>query len=116
MKAENGSNTSGTKLDVHTYMTFKVIITRPSVDDDENTYYGISMLRDGQIKSGRLEYSASDNKLKVTLTYDGNPIKVGEKFLAILVPVNESEIDNSTTPEFKIHENTPANAPEVVNF
>jgi hypothetical protein len=38
---------------------------------------------------------------------------VGEKFLAILVPVNESEI---TTPEFKIYENTPAHVPEVVNF
>jgi hypothetical protein len=111
MKAENGSNTSGTKLDVHTYMTFKVIITHPSVDDNENTYYGISMRRDGQIESGRLDYSASDNKLKVTLTYDGNPIKVGEKFLAILVPVDESEIDDSTTPKFKIRENTPANVP-----
>jgi hypothetical protein len=30
--------------------------------------------------------------LKVTLTYDGNPIKVGEKFLAILVPVNSCEL------------------------
>jgi hypothetical protein len=40
---------------------------------------------------------------------------VGEKFLAILVPVNESEITDSTTPEFKIHENTPANAPEVIS-
>jgi hypothetical protein len=97
-------------------MTFKVIITRPSVDDDEHTYYGISFLNPGKVKSGRLKYSASDKKLKVTLTYDGNPIKVGEKFLAILVPVNESEITSSTTPEFKIHENTPAHVPEVVDF
>ena len=51
-------------------MTFKVIITHPSVDDDENTYYGITMLQDGQTKSGRLEFSKSDNKLKVTLTYE----------------------------------------------
>jgi hypothetical protein len=64
----------------------------------------------------KLKYSASDKKLKVTLTYDGNPIKVGEKFLALLVPVNESEITSSTTPEFKIYENTPAHVPEVVNF
>jgi hypothetical protein len=97
-------------------MTFKVIITHPSVEDDEHTYYGISFLNPGKVKSGRLKYSPSDNMLKVTLTYDGNPIKVGEKFLAILVPVNESEITDTTTPEFKIHENTPANAPEVVNF
>jgi hypothetical protein len=97
-------------------MTFKVIITHPSVDDDQHTYYRISFLNPGKVKSGRLKYSASDKKLKVTLTHDGKPIKVGEKFLAILVPVNESEITNSATPEFKIHENTPANTPEVVNF
>lgn len=97
-------------------MTFKVIIIHPSVDDDEHTYYGISFLNPDKVKSGRLKYSASDNKLKVTLTYDGDPIKVGEKFLAILVPVNGSKITDSTTLEFKIHENTPANAPEVVNF
>ena len=97
-------------------MTFKVIITHRSEDDDEHTYYGISFLNPGKVKSGKLKYSASDKKLKVTLTYDGKPIKVGEKFLAILVPVNESEITDSTTPEFKIHENTPANALEVVNF
>src|SRR5215207_1978906 len=63
-------------------MTFKVIITHPSIDDDENTYYGITFLNPGKVKSGRLKYSPPDNKLKVTLTYDGNPIQVGEKFLA----------------------------------
>ena len=47
------------------------------------------------------------------LTFSGNPIEIGEKFLAILVPVNESEITNSTTPEFKIGENSAANVPEV---
>jgi hypothetical protein len=97
-------------------MTFKVIITHPSIDDDEHTYYGITFLNPGKVKSGRLKYSAADKKLRVTLTYDGKPIKVGEKFLAILVPVNESEITDSTTPEFKIHENSPSPVPEVVNF
>jgi hypothetical protein len=97
-------------------MTFKVIITHPSIDDDEHTYYGITFLNPGKVKSGRLKYSAADKKLKVILTYDGKPIKVGEKFLAILVPVNESEITDSTTPKFKIHKNSPAPVPEVVNF
>ena len=97
-------------------MTFKVIITRPSTDNDEHTYYGIAFLNPGKVKLGRLKYLASEDKLKVTLTFDGSPIKVGEKFLTILVPVNESEITDSTTPEFKIHENTPAPIPEVVNF
>jgi hypothetical protein len=97
-------------------MTFKVIITHPSEDDDEHTYYGIVFLNPGKVESKRLEFSESDNKLKATITFDGSPIKVGEKFLAILVPVNESEITESTTPEFKIHENSPAAVPEVVNF
>ena len=60
-------------------MTFKVIITHPGEEGDEHAYYGISFLRKGQIKSGRLKYSASVNKLKVTLAYDGNPIEVGER-------------------------------------
>jgi hypothetical protein len=97
-------------------MTFKVIITHPSEDDDEHTYYGIVFLNPGKVESKRLEFSESDNNLKATITFDGSPIKVGEKFLAILVPVNESEITESTTPEFKIHENSPAAVPEVVNF
>jgi hypothetical protein len=97
-------------------MTFKVLTTHASTDNDENTYYGIAFLNPGKIKSDRLKYSASDNKLKVNLTFDGNPIKAGEKFLAILVPVTESEITESITPEFKIHKNSPANAPEIVDF
>ena len=97
-------------------MTFKVIITHPSTDDDEHTYQGIAFLNPGKVQSGRLKYSASDNKLKATLKFEGSPIDVGEKFLAILVPVNESEITDSTTPEFKIHENSPGNIPEVVDF
>ena len=97
-------------------MTFKVIITHPSEDDDEHTYYGIVFLNPGKVESKRLEFSEPDKKLKATITFDGSPIKVGEKFLAILVPVNESEITESTTPEFKIHENSPEPVPEVVNF
>jgi hypothetical protein len=97
-------------------MTFKVIIRHDSIEDDEHTYYGIAFLNSGKVESGRLEYSKSENKLKVELTFDGSPIRVGEKFLAILVPVNESEITGSTTPEFKIHENGPEHEPEVVDF
>jgi len=97
-------------------MTFKVVITHPSIDDDEHTYYGIAFLNPGKVESGKLKYSESEDIKKVTLSFSGNPIKVGDKFLAILVPVNESEITDSTTPEFKIGENSAANVPEVVNF
>src|SRR5512133_554314 len=97
-------------------MAFKVIITHPSEDDDEHTYYGVVFLNPGKVQTKRLKYSESDDKLKATFTFDGNPIKPGEKFLAILVPVNESEITDSTTPEFKIHQNSPEHKPEEVNF
>jgi hypothetical protein len=52
-----------------------------------NTRYGMAFLNPGKVKSGRLKYSESE-KLKVNLAFDGNPIKVGEKFLVILVPVS----------------------------
>lgn len=97
-------------------MVFKVIITHPSEDDDEHTYYGMVFLNPGKVQTGRLKYSKSDDKLKATFAFDGSPIKPGEKFLAILVPVNESEITESTTPEFKIQVNSPDPVPEVVNF
>ena len=97
-------------------MTFKVVITHPSEEGDEHTYYGIAFLNPGKIKSGRLKYSASEDKLKVTLTFEGNPIKKGEKFLVILVPVNESEITENTTPEFKIVVNSLALEPEIIDF
>ena len=97
-------------------MTFKVVIAHPSEEGDEHTYYGIAFLNAGNIKSGRLKYSASEDRLEVTLTFEGNPIKRGEKFLAILVPVNESEITESTTPKFKIGMNSPALEPEIIDF
>ena len=53
-----------------------------------NTRYGMAYLNPGKVKSGRLKYSESEKESKVNLAFDGNPIKVGEKFLAILVPVS----------------------------
>jgi hypothetical protein len=97
-------------------MVFKVIITHPSEEGDEHTYYGMVFLNPGKVQTERLKYSKSDDKLTATFAFDGSPIKPGKKFLAILVPVDESEITNSTTPEFKIHENSPDPVPEVVNF
>jgi GTPase SAR1 family protein len=93
-------------------MTFKVIITRPNVEDDENAYHFFLNPNKGQTK--RLKYVAPEDKLKATFTFEGNPIKVGDKFLACLVAVDEGvEIENAT---FKIQKNSPQNKPEVVNF
>ena len=98
-------------------MVFKVIIRHPSVDDDEHTYYGIVFPnRDiGQIK--QLKFNAPD-KLQATFTFDEDKVKVGEHFLAILVPVNESEITESTCKKLAcktgINEKDPK--PEVIDF
>lgn len=95
-------------------MSFKIIITHPSTQDDEHTYYGITFLKPGNVKSKRLEYSSSNDRLEAEIVYDGNPIPVGDKFLAMLMPVNESETIED--PLHKLGENHPAQEPEVVSF
>ena len=98
-------------------MVFKVIVKHPSVDDDEHTYYGIVFPnRDiGQIQ--RLEF-IGPNTLEATFSFDEDKVKPGENFLAILVPVNESEITESTCGKVvcKMGTNSKANKPEVVDF
>jgi hypothetical protein len=98
-------------------MVFKVIVKHPSIDDDEHTYYGIVFPnRDiGQIK--RLEF-IGPNTLEATFSFDEDKVKPGENFLAILVPVNESEITKSTCGNIacKMGTNSKANKPEVVDF
>jgi hypothetical protein len=95
-------------------MTFKVIITHPSEDDDEHTYYGITFLKPDKVKSKRLEYSPPENRLQAEIVYDGSPIEVGDKLLALLIPENESE--TIKPPPYRFGKNHPASEPEVVNF
>jgi hypothetical protein len=97
-------------------MVFKVIVTHDSEEGDEHTYYGIVFPnRDiGQIK--RLKYSSRNDRLKATFTFDSSKVKKGEHFLAILVPVEESEIRPNTTPQHKIGTNTAPQVPELVHF
>ena len=95
-------------------MTFKVIITHPSEEGDEHTYYGITFLKPGSVKSKRLEYSSSKRRLEAEIVYDGSPIEVGDKFLALLIPVNESETIDA--PLYKFGENHPEPQPEEVDF
>ena len=67
-----------------------------------------------QTKSKQRGQICSEEKLKATFTFEGNPIEVGDKFLACLVAVDGGvEIENAT---FKIQKNSPQNKPEVVNF
>ena len=98
-------------------MVFKVIIKHPSAEGDEHTYYGIVFPnRDiGQIK--KLKY-APPKTLEATFTFNESKVKPGENFLAILVPVNESEITESTCGELacKMGTNSRERKPEVVEF
>jgi hypothetical protein len=98
-------------------LVFKVIVKHPSVDNDEHTYYGIVFPnRDiGQIE--KLEFNAPST-LEATFTFDEDKVKPGENFLAIIVPVNESEITQSTCSKVacKMGTNSEAHVPEVVIF
>lgn len=97
-------------------MVFKVIIKHPSEPDDEHTYYGIVFPnRDiGQIKE--LEYVSPE--LQAEFQFDESKVHVNEHFLAILVPVEESEIKEGNCNKIacKIGTNSKKQEPEVVNF
>ena len=99
-------------------MSFKVIVTHGSEPDDENTYYGIVFPnRDiGQVKE--LKFSSSNDRLEAEFVFDEDKVHEGEHFLAILVPVDESEITGSTCShtECRMGTNTSAHKPEEVNF
>jgi len=97
-------------------VTFKVIITHDNEEGDEHTYYGIVFPnRDiGQLKA--LTYNSSLDRLEASFSIEEDKVKEGEHFLAILVPVNESEITSNTSPFFKIVTNTSKNSPEEVHF
>ncbi|HEU4446885.1 MAG TPA: hypothetical protein VFR94_19595, partial [Nitrososphaeraceae archaeon] len=68
-----------------------------------------------QIK--RLEYDPPST-LEATFTFDEDKVKPGENFLAILVPVNESEITESTCGKIacKMGTNSKEHKPEIIDF
>jgi hypothetical protein len=97
-------------------MTFKVIITHGSEEGDEHTYYGVVFADTIFSQPKRLEYNSTLRRLEATFSFDDGKVSEEHNFLAILVPVDESEITSSTTPEWKVGTNTSKHEPEVVNF
>ena len=95
-------------------MTFKVIVTIPSVVDDEHTYYTIVFLNPGNVKSKRLEINLKTHRKEAEIVYDGSPIAIGDKFLTMLIPVDDGF--RIEPPRYMFGENHPATEPEVVNF
>lgn len=95
-------------------MSFKVIITYPSVDDDEHTYYGMVFLRDGKSQLKKLQFSSENDDKRVEIVFDGSPVEPNENYLAVLIAVNESETIRK--PVYRIQFNNPAPVPEIVNF
>jgi hypothetical protein len=98
-------------------MVFKVIIKHPSAKDDEHTYYGIVFPNRDIGKIEKLKYTPP-NTLQAEFTFSESKVKPGENFLAILVPVNESEITESTCGELecKMGTNSEERKPEVIEF
>jgi hypothetical protein len=97
-------------------MTFKVIITHGTSEGDEHTYYGVVFADKDFSQPKKLAFNSSLNRLEATFSFDDGKVPKGHHFLAILVPVNKSEITTSTTPQWKIGTNTEKSAPEEVNF
>jgi hypothetical protein len=97
-------------------MVFKVIVTHASEDDDEHTYYGVVFADRDFSQPKKLDYNSSLNRLEATFSFDDGKVKEGHHFLAIVVPVNKSEITSSTTPQWMIGTNTTKHAPEEVHF
>ena len=98
-------------------MVFKVIIRHPSVDDDEHTYYGIVFPNRDIVQIKQLQFVAPD-KLEAEFTFDSDKVKPHEHFLAILVPVNESEITESTCCKLacEMGTNSEKHEPEIIDF
>jgi hypothetical protein len=95
-------------------VTCKVIVTIPSVEGDEHTYYGIVFLNPGNVKSKRLEINVKTPRKEAGIVYDGSPIKIGDKFLTLLIPADDGF--RIEPPRYMFGENHPASEPEVVNF
>jgi hypothetical protein len=98
-------------------MVFKVIIKHPSTEGDEHTYYGIVFPNRDLGKIEKLKYTPP-NTLQGEFTFSASKVKPGENFLAILVPVNESEITEDTCGELecKMGTNSEERKPEVIEF
>jgi hypothetical protein len=65
----------------------------------------------------KLAFNSSLNRLEATYAFDDDgKVPKGHHFLAILVPVNKSEVTTSTTLQWKIGTNTEKSAPEEVHF
>jgi hypothetical protein len=91
---------------------FKVIVRKPSVDDDEHTYHAIVFINPNTIQEKTLAFS--ENRLQATFTFPSSIIPEGDKFAVCLVAVDEgTEIDDIGT---RIGTNTSAHAPEIIDF
>jgi hypothetical protein len=71
-------------------------------------------MKPGKVKSGKLNYIPDEKRLETTLSFDDSPIEVNDKFLAILIPVDE--VKTSEPPIHQFGVNHPVPEPEVANF
>lgn len=67
-------------------------------------------LNPGNVKSKQLEYSSKTDRKEPKIVYDEHPIEIGDKFLTLLIPVEEGF--RIKPPLYKFGENHPATEPE----
>jgi hypothetical protein len=78
-------------------MAKNIIVTNTSQDEDEHTYYGIVFIQPDITMKERLRFKSSSGLLEAKFTFwSQNPLIVDEKFLVVLVGVDESEEINLT--------------------
>ena len=80
-------------------MTKKIIVTNTGEDDDEHTYYAIVFIQPDITMSKRLELTGSKHEATFTF-WSSSPLEVGEKFLVILISVEESEETDGIKSKF----------------
>ena len=78
-------------------MAKNIVVTNTTQEDDEHTYYAIIFIQPDITMKDRLRFRSSSGKLEAKFTFwSQNPLIVDEKFLVVLVGVDESEEINLT--------------------
>jgi len=69
-----------------------ITVRNTSEDDDEHTYYAIVYIQPDITMDKRLGYKTSSGKLEAKFSFwSQSPLVVNEKYLVVLVAVEESE-------------------------
>jgi len=78
-------------------MVSHIVVTNTTEEDDEHEYYAIIFIQPDITMKQRLRFRSSSGLLEARFTFwSQNPLIVDEKFLVVLVGVEESDEINLT--------------------